>query len=254
MNSNCCKFTAADTGRENSFIRQASRMYLSSLKILGAIVSPLKWLYNLFGDQTKVEVNVPFAENLEWKSIPIQDQGLNTGLLMFSITTCSRHPVEVTQVEVHYRAPFQLFDPGSRGFFVGAGNFDTKFPFCLRWRGSVEVRHNLRQAFAVTARFPAHAPDQAIQILIHAHCLHSSIGGFHHQGRSHINKSDWTARLISWPPRGLVIPPKSILTTPQPFLIEGPMMGSTAPGESANLSVNTLNADGTASSTEIHLR
>ncbi|HVS26089.1 MAG TPA: hypothetical protein VHE58_02125 [Burkholderiales bacterium] len=228
-------------------------MDIFPLKLFGAIAAPLKWVHRVWFDQTRIEVLFPQAANWPWRSVPVFHEGNNGGLLLFSVTTQSKRPVEVTRVEVHYAAPLQLLDPGNRGFFIGSGTLNNDLPFCVQWNGSLTVRADVQQAFAVAARFPNRVEEQNIRICIHARRQHEVIGGFSSPGRCRITTKEYQARLISEPLIGFRVPPLCSLTTPQPFLIEKGQTATTAPGESTSIIVHTRDADGTASSTRIKL-
>src|SRR5712692_11709663 len=160
------------------------------LKVLGAITSPAKWLFQLCTDQTRIEVVLSHGEQCSSDSIPVQNTGDNTGLLMFGVTTRAKQQVEISRVEVQYAAPLQLVDPGHRGFFVGGGTLDSELPFCVGWDGSAAVRSDVQQAFALTARFPNRAQEGRLRISIHARRQHSAIGGFVSQGRLQVSTKE----------------------------------------------------------------
>lgn len=226
-------------------------MALSLLKVIGAITSPLKWLYNLVVDQTRIRVVVPEAEKWECKSIPVYDSGSNAGILMLAVTTLSRREVEITRIEVHYAAPLQLLDPGNRGFFTGAGTLDSELSFSMSWSGSIDVRNDVQQAFALVAKLPNSVQDYPIRLLIHARRRHSSIGGFLAHGRVRVTYVNHRIRLVSQPLLGLPVPPLCSMTTSQPFLIEGSVMASVKPGGIISATVHTRDADGSVSSESI---
>ena len=228
-------------------------MDLSSFKLLGVITTPLKWLYSAWLDQTRIDIHFPLAANWLWDSIPVSDSGDNSGLLLFSVTTRSKRLVEVIRIEVHYAAPFQLFDPGNRGFFLGSGTLDHNFPFCMYWNGSTTVRRDVQQGFGLTARFPDRIRDQRIRILVHAKQQHSALGGFLTLGRPRVTTKEYRTRLVSQPSIGFRIPPMHSFSTPQPFLIEHEAWVTTAPGNPLSVAVHSRHADGTASSKRIDI-
>ena len=235
------------------YVRHLQSMDLSPLRVVSAITSPLKWLYNLVADQTRIRVLTPSGNNWDWKSIPVHDDGTNAGILMFGVTTESQREIEITRIEVHYAAPLQLLDPGSRGFFVGAGTLDSELPFCMRWDGSIDARHDVQQAFALIARFPNRSQDHAVRFSIHARRRHSSIGGFLGWGRVRVTSIDHRIRLVSQPVLGLPVPPRCSMTTPQPFIIEGSITASTKPGEEASVVVHARDANGSVSSQNVRI-
>ena len=232
-----------------SFVRHRT-MDSGLLKILGTLISPVKWLYHLCTDQTRIEIVLPQAENWNWDSIPVQDTGNETGLFMFGVSTKAKQDVEITRIEVLYAAPLQLLDPGNRGFFIGAGTLDSDLPFCVYWNGSAAIRSDVQQSFALSAHFPHRLQDCRIRIAIHARRRHSSIGGFVTEGRCHVSTSEYRIRLVSQRVLGLRVPPLCWMTTPQPFLIEGAVTASTLPGQSCSVITHTRDADGNVASTK----
>lgn len=225
-------------------------MDLPFLKMLGAAVAPVKWLYRLCVDQTRIEIATPHVANWPRQSLPVQDDGSGCGQLLFSVTTRSKLPVEITRIEVTYAAPLQLLDPGTPGFFVGSDTLDRELPFCMSWEGRAVVRSDLQQAFALTARFPDRVHEQLIRISVHARRQHSTIGGFVAEGRPRVTTIEYRARPTSEPILGLLVPPKGMLTTLQPFLIEGAMTASGGPGP---VVVHERLSDGTVSSKRVDL-
>lgn len=221
---------------------------LPSLKSLESLVSPAKWLHRLYVDQTRIEISIPHAEGWSGETIPVNDGATGTGLLLFGLTTRSRHPVEITRVEVDYAAPLQLFDPGNRGFFVGGGTLDTNLPFCMTWEGTVIVRVDVQQAFALHARFPNRVSAQRLRIYVHARRKHTQLGGFLGQGRIHVTTKEYQVRATSDRVLGLRVPPKTGFTSPQPFLIENQVIGS---GRDISVLVHERMFDGTVSSRHV---
>lgn len=226
-------------------------MDLSFLKMLGAAVAPVKWLYRLCVDQTRIEIAAPHVANWPKQSLPVQDDGSGGGQLLFSVTTRSKLQVEITRIEVAYAAPLQLLDPGNRGFFVGSGTLDRELPFCMCWEGRAVVRSDLQQAFALTARFPDRVHEQLVRISVHARRRCSTIDGFVAEGRLRVTTIEYRARPTSEPVLGLLVPPKCELTTPQPFLIGGSVTMSGGPGP---VVVHERLSDGTVSSKQVDLK
>ena len=223
-------------------------MNLLSLKALQSLASPARWLYRLYVDQTRIQISIPDAEGWCGETIPVADGGSSASLLLFGITTESKRPVEVTRVEVDYAAPMQLFDPGNRGFFIGSGTLDPSFPFCMSWEGSVTVQTGVQQAFALNARFPNPIYEQRLRISIHARRQHTYLGGFLGQGRTRITTKEYRARATSKRVLGLRVPPKTALTSPQPFLIESQVIGS---GQDISLTIHERMSDGTVSTQHV---
>ena len=221
---------------------------LSALKALSSLVSPAKWLHRLYVDQTRIEISVAHAEGWSEETIPVQDRGGGVGLLLFVLTTSSKHPVEVTQIEVDYAAPLQLLDPGNRGFFVGGGTLEVEFPFRMSWEGSAIVRAGLLQAFALAVKFPDTVCVHRLRMAVHARRQHTELGGFLAQGRIRVTLKEYRARLVSGPVSGLAVPPRTAFTSIQPFLIESE---ATLSGIHMSATIHERMSDGTVSTTHV---
>ncbi len=226
-------------------------MDLASLKLLSSLVSPVKWLYALCVDQTRIEVVAPCVKGWPNTLLPVENKQNGGGLLLFAVTSRSRGPVEITRVEVAYATPLQLLDPGNRGFFVGSGTLDDELPFSMSWEGSAVVRSDLLQGFALTARFSPPVYEHRVRISVYARARRTTIGSFTAHGRSRVTTSEYRVRLTSEAVLGLTIPPKCGYTTPQPFLIESEWKGS---GTQGPIQVHERFADGTVSSHRVDLR
>ncbi len=226
-------------------------MDLPILNLLGSAISPFKWFYALCVDQTRIKIVVPHcAADGHNDSLPVHDDGKRAGLLLFAIATRSKHPVEITRVEVNFHGPLQLLDPGGRGFFKPSGMLDLDFPFQVFWDGTTSIRRDAQQAFALLARYPGGTNEYSICIAVHALRLRSGIGGFRIRGRPRVTTRRYRVALTSEHVQGLPVPPKCSLTSPQPFLIESAMMACGGPG---SVAVHEILADGATSSKHIDL-
>ncbi len=225
-------------------------MGLPILKLLGSAIAPFKWFNALCLDQTRIKITPLCAIDRQSDSLPVHDDGHRTGILLFAIATRSKHPVEITRVEVNFHGPLQLLDPGGRGFFKISGSLDLDFPFQVFWDGTASLRRDVQQAFALIARFPSGTNEYPICISVHARRLRSTIGGFWSHGRSRITTKRYRVVLTSEHILGLPLPPKCSQTTPQPFLIETAVMAYGGPG---SVVVHEILADGTTLSNHVGL-
>lgn len=223
---------------------------LMDFSFLKALISPAKWLYALCVDQTRISVLVPYIKGWPEKLIPVQDKGGLTGLVLFSVTTQSKRPVEITRISVDHAATLQLRDPGNRGFFIGGSALDEELPFRMMWEGSVHVRADLQQLFALAATFPDSTQEQRIRVSIHARRSRAYVGGFEGFGRARVTAIEFHARLTTEQVLGTLLPPKCSVSTPQPFLIEGAVTVAGGPGPFV---VHERLADGSVSTKSIEL-
>jgi hypothetical protein len=221
------------------------------LRLLTSLMSPIKWGSQLVSNRTRIKFRVPSADDCTIGTIPIKDSGNGSGLLVFGVSTYAKDPIEITRVEVHYSTPFQLFDPGNMGFFVGGGSPDMGLPFCMAWDGRAQVRADVQQAFGLSARFAAGTNESRIRFAIHAKRVHSTIGGYVETGKLQVTSKDFLVKLVRGPISGIPVPPRSHLTTPQPFIIQSEVSASAPLGDDISLVVHTRDANGVATSTTI---
>ena len=221
-----------------------------ALKLLSSLAAPAKWFYRLLAESTGIKIIPPYSEGWTWPSLPIQYRDSPDGLLNLAFTTTSKRSVEITEIRVEYASPLQLFDPGALGFFKSEISHNLDFPFCLVWKGNVEVRRNLLQWFAIHAKFPDTVQSRRIRISIQAKVIEPSLGGFLGRGRNHLTVSSYDIRLVSRHVQGLTVPPGAAASTPQPFLIKGAVSFSGNIGTPVKALLHELLEDGRTLTTE----
>lgn len=210
-------------------------MDISLIKLLGFLKTPAKWLYSLVVDQPEIKLSGQQPNSLQANSLLIPDNHTGEGVLLFGITTTSRCPIEVVKVAVDYSAPLQLLDPNKIGFFQTEGSNDEDLPFRIFCEGSFKLHSKLVHAFALTAQFPLGARELPARISVHARTHRSSVGGFESVGRIHISRNYYRIVLSDQPLQGLEVPPKNLLTSSQPFLIQSAIFGYGPPGVEVEL-------------------
>jgi len=232
----------------------AASAQLSAMFSLGSLFSPFRFLYRLWSDQTRIRPVPPIAEGCDASTYPIPGSTELSGLLMFGLTTASGARVEIQAVELHFRSPLQLTDPGDKGFFATKITTSEDFPFMISWSGAAEVRKGLTQIFGVMAKFPPTAETCDLLLRVRARSLRESIDGFAIPGRSRNSSFKISARVVQSGYLGVQIPPKASLTSPQPYLIERPFNVMVEQGAVGSVNVHMVNKDGTTSSVSHEVR
>jgi len=204
----------------------------------------------MWQDQTRIRILSKEIEGSTDGVFAVKEGGESSGLLLFSVTTDSKKPVEITGIDIDYAAPFQLLDPGNRGFFDSAGSLDSVLPFRMYWRGHVIVRPDLQQAFALMAKFPLQTFEQRIRITVYASGQRMLLGRFSARGRQQVTSREYRVRLISGPVLDIALPPGHSFTSPQPFLIKSALHASGGPG---SVAVHEALSDGTTRSAIVDL-
>lgn len=224
-------------------------MHAGPAKLLALGFRPVNWLYTVLADQTQINWVLPQTTKCSAPALLVHDNGKGDGLLLFGITTHSKHPVEITRIEIDYAAPIQILDPGEVRFFKTSGTQDWDFPFRLYWEGSALIRRNLQQAFGATIRFRNEVKARPIRIRVHAMRQWTRLGGFPEKGRSQMTSRRFLVTLTSENIIGLCVPPKSAMVSPQPFLNASSV---TAVGKGPAL-VHEIFNDGRTSSKQVIL-
>jgi hypothetical protein len=202
-------------------------------------------------DQTRIETSGPAsAEVCPSNSLLVHDDGHRRGILLFTVSSRSKRPVEVTRIEVGFPSSLQLLDPGGSGFFKTDASLDPDLPFQVSWDGRELVRRGVQLAFAMSAHFPTGSNEYGIRLTVLAHRERSATGGFRFHGRSRVTTKRYRLVLTQQPILGYRIGPKDTLTTSQPFLTEGAMW---AKGGQGPVVAHEIFDDGTTSSKQIDL-
>lgn len=188
------------------------------------MVAPLqaliRLLRNLVESQTKIELHSKHSDHAAPDSLFIENDSTGMGLLVFGLTTRSRHPVELLRIEIDYSVPLQLLDPKKMGFFQAGGSNDEDFPFRLYSDEGCQLHSNLIHVFALITQFPPDLREFPVRITVHARTLGFSANGIETCGRKQITRRFYRVVLADDRLLGIKIPPEHFLTTIQPFLIQ----------------------------------
>jgi hypothetical protein len=221
------------------------------IKILPVLKSPIAWLYALFSDQTRLSLCGKEHAGNPTDKLLIQASDSAEGILSFSISTKSKDRIEIKEINFDYAAFAQFTDPQSMGFFKNGRSNNADFPFRLCWSGSAFIERNTSQLFAVSVKANNIRHEQPIRIKIYAQRHKNGLSGFPSLGRIQIHKFI-KAIAFTDKPIGHIIPPKSGITSEQPFIIQGAIT-VIAPTSGAHVLVHEEEGNGQVSSREIKL-
>lgn len=82
----------------------------------GSLLSPFKFLHQLWSDQTHIVAVPATAPGFTGNAYPLAEKDTGDVRLMFGVTTTSGAEVEIQAIEIHFKPPLQLNDPDDRGF------------------------------------------------------------------------------------------------------------------------------------------
>lgn len=139
-------------------------------------------------------------------------------MLVFGITTRSRHSIELLKIEIDYLMPLQLLDPKKMGFFQAVGSNDKDFPFRLYSEQRCQLRLKLIHVFALISQFPPSVGEFPVRITVYARALRLADDGIESVDRTQITRKLYRIVLADNGLLGIKIPPMHSLTTIQPFL------------------------------------
>lgn len=210
----------------DSPIRQ-DMMGISLIKMAGLLEAPVRWFYSLVAHQTKIELHGKHAVDTQPNALLVANDSTGMGMLVFGITTRSRHSIELLKIEIDYLMPLQLLDPKKMGFFQAVGSNDKDFPFRLYSEQRCQLRLNLIHVFALISQFPPDVCEFPVRITVYARALRLADDGIESVGRTQITRKLYRIVLDDNGLLGIKIPPMHSLTTIQPFLIQ---CGLTASG------------------------
>ncbi|SRR5258706_1549915 len=235
----------------DSTIRQ-NMMGISLIKMAGLLKTPVRWLYSLVAHQTKIELHGKHAVDTQPNALLVENDSTGMGMLVFGITTRSRHSIELLKIEIDYLVPLQLLDPKKMGFFQAVGSNDRNFPFRLYSEQRCQLRSKLIHVFALISQFPPGVCEFPVRITVYARTLRLSGDGFEFVGRTQITRKLYRIILADNGLLGIEIPPMHSLTTIQPFLIQCGLTASGYGVHSSALAHEKLN-DRTVSSKSVAL-
>ena len=104
-------------------------MAISLIKLSGLLKASARWFYTFVTDQTKIGICGKHSNNTQKKdALLVENDSTDMGMLVFGMTTSSRHSIEILKFVIDYAMPLQLLDPRKMGFFQAEGSGDESFP------------------------------------------------------------------------------------------------------------------------------
>jgi hypothetical protein len=196
------------------------------IKLGGLLKVPARWFYTLVTDQTKIDICGKHSDNTPKKTLFVENDSTDMGVLVFGIATRSRHSIEILKIAIDYSPPLQLLDPKKMGFFQAGCSSDESFPFRLLSEQGFQLHSMLMHVFALIAQFPPGVRELPVRISVYARTLRVSVSGFESVGRTQITRNLYRVVLADNRLLGMQVPPKHSLTTIQPFLIQAGLTAS----------------------------
>ena len=206
-------------------------MDFSSAGLIGLALRPIGWLYAFYTDQTDIDI-LGQGDVRGSQVLPVDHLGNCAGILLFGVTTRAKGLVEIVRVQLDFASHLRLSDPDGRGFFDATMSAESELPFRLSWTGCADIRIGLIQAFALAAEFKNANAEYPVQLTVHARRVRRDAGGFERRSRTRVTAARHLVSLVNDPTGGLAVPPGFSLTSPQPFLVEGPVTASGPMGSS----------------------
>ena len=219
-------------------------MGISLIKLGGLLKVPAQWLYTLVTDQTKIDICGKYSDDTQKNALLVENDSTDMGVLVFGITTRSRHSIEILKFAIDYPTPLQLLDPKKMGFFQAEDSGDESFPFRLLSEQGFQLHSMLMHVFALIAQFPPGVRELPVRISVYARTLRLSVDGFESVGRTQITRKLYRIVLADNRLLGVNVPPNLSLTTIQPFLIQAGLTAS-GYGNASSASVHEQFNDGT---------
>ncbi len=201
-------------------------MGISLIRLVGLLNAPAQWLYTLVTDRTKIDFCGKHSDSTQKNALLVENDSTDMGVLIFGITTRSRHSVEILKIAIDYAAPLQLLDPKKMGFFQAGGSGDERFPFRLLSEQGFQLHSMLMHVFALIAQFPPGVRELPVRISVYARTLRISVSGFESPGRIQITSKLYRIVLADNRLLGINVSPHLSLTTIQPFLIQAGLTAS----------------------------
>ncbi len=188
---------------------------ISEFKILKVLFNPIKWVYELFADQTEIRIilRAPIGGQSEGKLI-IEDGGDNSGRLFFGVVSECETTVIVTKITLDYDSSLQLSGLAEGEFIYSANPLNPDKPFRCEWNGEAPVNTSIMQAFGLMAK-SQETRCNAIIITVYAHKERLSLfGEFSIRGRNQFSSNEVDVHFAKDSELFFTLPPGKSLATP----------------------------------------
>lgn len=192
---------------------------MGQARTAGTLQWLVQWLRSITSDHTRIHIIGKHVDRKYSDALVVENDSTDMGVLVFGITTRSKHQVEILKVEIDFPATMQLTDPKKMGFFQGEESGDPNLPVRVSCGHRLKIRPRLISVFALIAQFPPHVRKITARISVEARLIRDIREGVETTGS--IQKTRKTTSIVLSNERSLriEIPGEHTLTTSQPFLI-----------------------------------
>jgi hypothetical protein len=223
----------------------------SAMKVIGLITSAAKWLHANYIDQTKIEFRFEESETWKLSSTPVFKSSDKGGRFKFSISTKSKFEIEICALEILFKSPIQLFNPGNDNFFKIVRSNSDRFPFLLKWDGNEKLDQHTWLFFGIDANFPDHLEAHEVEFRVSARRKDVGFGRFLGEGRTQRTIVRRAFQLTFMPVKGLKLKTLEKFVVVQPFLVQQAWFMVPTPGHRAKVRVHEIINDGSTVSRSV---